>query len=239
MSLQLSSEVSSLHGSLAAIEGSSTRRQPRSSMFLAAVMRAGSEQAPVRVRNMSASGALIETPIAPSPGTEVDLRRGALVARGTVAWSAANRCGLHFSSKVSVQDWMAAPGKLGQQRVDEIVALVKSGGAGPIKEATTEASRSHHQLTEDLGEVVKLMQDLENDLSSSSATLERHGMKLQHLDIAMQMLRAVAAELTPAHGTSVSNAKLKDLRLACSQALGAREDSAQPRAGSLETRPKC
>jgi hypothetical protein len=164
---------------------------------------------------------MIETPVGPPAGTEVDLKRGALVARGTVAWSSANRCGLHFSSEVSVNDWLAAPAKVEQQRVDDIVAIVKAGRLQPSLEPLRAAEpRTHDQLADDLSEVVKLMQDLEDDLSSSDATLERHGIKLQHLDIAMQMLRAVANELTPSvNPTSAGNAKLRDLRVACSQAL--------------------
>lgn len=183
-------------------------------------MSSGSEQAPVRVRNMSLNGAMVETPVAPPYGTVVDIKRGSLVARGTVVWSLANRCGLRFLSEVSIKDWLAAPEKVQQRRVNDIVALIKSGGAVPSAEDRTAGlPRSNGQLTVDLGEVVKLLRDLEDDLCSSEESLERHGMKLQHLDIAMQMLRAVAIELTPnEHGTT-GNAKLRDLRVACAQAL--------------------
>ena len=51
------------------------RSQVRSSMFLAAVMGAGAEQAPVRIRNMSPTGAMMESPITPVPGTQIDLIR--------------------------------------------------------------------------------------------------------------------------------------------------------------------
>jgi hypothetical protein len=198
------------------------RGQLRSSMFLAAVLRAGTEQAPVKVRNMSPNGALIESSVTPSAGTKVDLMRGALIARGTVIWSSANRCGVRFSSEVSVKDWLAAPSKVQQQRVDEIVALVKAGGADlGREEGAPYESRSHEQLVDDLGAVVRLMQDLEDDLAASDETMERHGMKLQNLDIAMQMLRAVAGELTPDGSNGpVSVARLEDLRVACAQALG-------------------
>ena len=38
---------------------------------------------------------------------------------------------------------------------------------------------------------MRLIEDLEEDLSSSADTLARHGVKLQNLDIAMQMVRAI------------------------------------------------
>jgi len=186
------------------------------------VMRAGPEQAPVKIRNMSANGAMVESPVTPPPGTNVDLIRGALRARGVVIWTTKSRCGLQFSSEVSVKEWLAAPTKDQQQRVDEIVALVKAGGADLGQEDGREReTRSHEQLADDLRAVVKLMQDLEDDLAASDQTLERHGMKLQNLDIATQMLRAIASELTPDGGDGpVRIARLEDLRVACAQALG-------------------
>lgn len=206
---------------------SEARAQLRSSMFLAAVMRAGSEQAPVKVRNMSPNGAMVETPLIPVRGANVELLRGHLVARGTVIWSSTTRCGLRFSSEVSVKDWLAAPTAVHQQRVDEMVALVKAGAnsqpacVAAYQDAAVEA-RSHEQLVDDLGTVVRLMQDLEADLASSIETLERHGMKLQNLDIAMQMLRAVSSEISPESSKEpVSLAKLADLRVASAKALGA------------------
>lgn len=190
-------------------------------MFLAAALRSGTEQAPVKVRNMSPNGAMIETPVAPHSGAAVQLMRGALIARGTVIWSDGKRCGLIFSSQVSVKDWLAAPAKFEQARVDDIVALVKSGATdfGPERSTPREA-RTHEQLVDDVLAVVMLMQDLEDDLASCDDTLARHAIKLQNLDIAMQMLRAVAGEITPGGSEGVKSlARLEDLRVACSQAL--------------------
>jgi hypothetical protein len=196
------------------------RGQARSSMFLAAVLRAGREQAPVKVRNMSPNGAMIETPLSPTEGTSVDLMRGRLVARGTVIWSSGKRCGLRFSSEVLVKEWLAAPTAVHQQRVDEMVALVKAGGVPDAPSLAVHQARSNEQLVDDLRAVIRLMQDLEDDLASTDETLARHGVKLQSLDIAMQMLRAVSAELTPGSGEQVSLAKLEDLRVTCAKALG-------------------
>jgi len=195
------------------------RSQPRSSMFVAAVMRVGADQVPVKIRNMSPEGAMVETPLVPAVGSNVELTRGALVARGTVIWSLPTRFGIQFSGAVTVKNWLAAPTKVQQQRVDEIIALVKSGAIGlDGTQAAAHEARSHDQLVDDLGAVVRLMEHLEDDLTSCDETLARHAGTLQNLDIAMQMLRAVAGELVP--GESMSQlAKLADLRVACSQAL--------------------
>lgn len=201
------------------------RIQPRSSMFLVAVMRSGTEQAPVKVRNMSPNGAMVDTPFAPSRGTSVDLMRGPFIARGTVMWSSGNRVGLRFSSEVSVKEWLAPPTAVHQQRVDDIVALVKAGGLPQLESASADHAasrevRTHEQLVDDLAATMRLLGDLEDDLASCDETLARHGMKLQNLDIAMQMLRAVAAELMPSSKERVSLAKIEDLRVTCAKALG-------------------
>jgi PilZ domain len=197
------------------------RGPKRSSMFLAAVLRTGADEAPVRVRNMSSTGAMIETAVTPVTGSNVDLIRGALTAQGTVIWADGNRCGVRFNSIVSVKDWLAPPHKLEQQRVDDFVALVKSGGAGPLPDVDpVEKPGSQGQLVDDIEAVIMLMQVLEDDLAASEETLQRHGPKLQNLDIATQMLRALSKELTPERDKSrVSLARLEDLRIACAQAL--------------------
>lgn len=193
-------------------------------MFLASVLRVGREQAPVRVRNMSPNGAMVESPLIPGVGSVVHLMRGGLTAKGIVVWTSHKRCGLYFPSEVSVQAWLASPTKVEQQRVDNIIALVRSGAIPPSTElvaANDPDPRTRAQLVDDLGAVVDLMQGLEDELTSSMATLERHGMKLQHLDIAMQMLRAVASELSPADlGIErTAAARLQDLRVSCAEAL--------------------
>jgi hypothetical protein len=85
-----------------------------------------------------------------------------------------------------------------------MVALVKAGGVPDAPSLAVHQARSNEQLVDDLRAVIRLMQDL----------------KLQSLDIAMQMLRAVSAELTPGSGEQVSLAKLEDLRVTCAKALG-------------------
>jgi hypothetical protein len=199
------------------------RASPRSNMFLAAMLEVGSEQAAVKIRNMSSHGAMIATPLQPPVGTQVLLTRGPLKVQGEVVWCSGERCGLKLASAVSVSEWMALPGNIAQQRVDEIVAWVKSGGAPPaepFQQDNRATGRSPDQLVDDLGAIFRLMQDLEDDLLSSPDTLLRHETKLQNLDIAMQMLSALAREVKPESADPTrSMARLEDLRAVCNQAL--------------------
>lgn len=204
---------------------SEARGQPRSSLFLNAVLRVEAERASVKVRNMSPTGAMLETPLKLIPGTQVHLIRGNLLTKARVIWSSKNSCGLKFSSEVSVAEWLAAPTKPAQQRVDQIVALVKAGAIVPgvadlAANVPFEGPRTWPELLEDLQTIVRLMEDLEDDLANSNETLARHGLKLQNLDIATQMVRAVAREVAPTQsGAPAELARLKDLRTVAAQAL--------------------
>lgn len=194
-------------------------------MFIAAALCWDKHRNPAKVRNMSPTGALVESPVIPPPGTQVRLIRGSFSADGQVMWAANNRCGLHLSGRVEVRDWLAPPANAEQQRVDQIVALVKAGavplraGAFSSRESVPE-QLSSEQVTQDLGLVSRLMDDLGEDLASDPATLMRHATKLQNLDIAMQILSALSTELLAKDGLGASRmARIEDLRTSGAQAL--------------------
>lgn len=82
------------------------------------------------------------------------------------------------------------------------------------------SKRSRYQLIDELGEVYQLLKELEDELSSAQETIAAHGVTLQHLDIAMQILSAVFVELTISDGSqSLGLCRLKNLRVACDRAL--------------------
>jgi len=197
-------------------------------MFIAATLYWDQHREPVKVRNMSLTGALVEAQIVPATGTEVHLVRGSFRAEGRVMWADKNRCGVHLAAQVNVRDWLAPPTNSEQQRVDQIVALVKAG-AVPLPTGTftgkgerpeLPASLTSDQLTHDLGLVSQLIEDLGDDLASEPETLMNHATKLQNLDIAMQMLAAICSELSADDGGDGSRmARIEDLRTSCDQAL--------------------
>jgi hypothetical protein len=195
-------------------------------MFIAATVCWHQHRNPVKIRNMSVTGALVESPVIPPLGSSVLLLRGSFSAAGRVVWIDRNRCGLHLSAAVNVRDWMALPANTEQQRVDQIVALVKAGAipipAGSLAERLElPASLTNDRLTEDLGLISQLIDDLGDDLASDPETLMHHGTKLQNLDIAMQMLTAICNALSAEdRGDGSRMARLEDLRTSCGQALG-------------------
>lgn len=200
------------------------RRSPRSNMFIAAALQGEDFSSPVKVRNMSVTGALAEGPTMPRSGAQVRLVRGSLSASARVAWSAQGRCGLHFSSLVCVRDWLAPPANVAQRQVDEVVGLLKLGALPMPKRRTTpaDASGGDRQLLygEDLRRASRLIELLSDELAGDERVVERHLAALQSLDIVIQTVSAVADGLAEsADGQAVAR-RLENLRASCVQALG-------------------
>src|SRR5690348_8433439 len=97
------------------------RSATRSSLFLGAALFWNGSSSPIKIRNLSSGGALIEGSVIPTAGSLVQVVRGALVVHGLVAWTSRARFGIKFSGSIDVQQWRAPPGNGEQQRVDEIV----------------------------------------------------------------------------------------------------------------------
>src|SRR5689334_1726228 len=103
------------------------REEPRASLYLAASLFCDGFSMPVKIRNLSNTGALLELPAPLTSGGVVQLVRGSLIVHGLVAWAESKRCGLKFSGAVDVQRWRASPAHSEQQRVDAVVRTVKAG----------------------------------------------------------------------------------------------------------------
>jgi hypothetical protein len=204
-------------------ESADPRVDPRTNMFIGAVIREAGLSLPVKIRNMSVTGALVEGAVLPKEGAEVQLVRGSLAVHATVAWCARGRCGLRFSALASVRDWLAPPANAGQQRVDEAVRVLKLG-AVPMPQRSVlrpEAANGSHSVEfgQDLRRVMRLVEDLGQALSSDRDMLDRRDEKLQNLDIALQTIAAVADGLAGETPEGVVAARLENLRASCIAAL--------------------
>lgn len=76
---------------------------------------------PVRVRNLSTTGALVEGADVPPVGTRIILRRGTLEAAGSVAWAGTGKAGLTFPQPLSVSCWLPAKAAGTRARVDQAI----------------------------------------------------------------------------------------------------------------------
>ena len=80
------------------------RRERRFAVDLAAVVRGATADVPVRLRDLSRSGALGTCPCPPPVLSIVTLVRGALIVEARVAWSGRGRFGLHFAHPIRATD---------------------------------------------------------------------------------------------------------------------------------------
>jgi hypothetical protein len=85
----------------------------------------------VRVRNLSEHGALVDGSGLPPAGSRIKLMRGKFATIGELAWAGAGQAGLNFESKIDVDAWVQKLGHGGQQRVDGVIASLRSGSTVP------------------------------------------------------------------------------------------------------------
>jgi hypothetical protein len=171
------------------------RRQLRTHLFVAAMLWSDSGGAPVNVRNMSPTGALIESSTLPEPGAAVVLRRGSLEIAGRIAWKAGNKAGIAFGSTIYVADWMSRkPGGGAQERVDGIVSAFKTGVPIPAPAAGSSIIAGGDSLTAELMALRTELAELGNSLIGDVVLVATHP-EIQVLDIAVQRIDRMIGRL--------------------------------------------
>lgn len=161
------------------------RSRGRSNVFLTAALNTGSAAVAVRIRNLSAHGALVEASSLPSVGSQVRLVRGQLEAAGELAWEGAGQAGINFTKTIDVPSWVKRVGHRGQYRVDGVISALRGYGTAP-----PEMSRA-----DDLNSVVSVSGALDQVCEELAATPNMSielGEKLLKLDSVAQALRRLA-----------------------------------------------
>lgn len=159
------------------------RATARSNVFLAATLLAAGESIPVRVRNISSCGVLIDSGSLPGVGSPVQLRRGSLSADGEIAWQSGGHYGVRFHLEVDVEEWVRQVGNAGQQRVDRIVTLLRQP---PFPDA---ASLVLASSVDSLDAISAGLTAICERLANSSAMVTDHPEDLLRLDAIAQRLR--------------------------------------------------
>lgn len=164
---------------------SDQRSHGRSNVFLTAVLDSGAARSAVRIRNLSASGALVEATGLPPVGTAVRIVRGDLSASGTLAWADAGHAGISFSAEIDVATWVRRVGHGGQQRVDGVVAALRNSAPPPNHPKSTSA--------ESLPEISAALDKLCEDLAASASLSVELGEQLLKLDSIAHAVRRIAS----------------------------------------------
>ena len=183
-------------------------RAPRKNLMLSASIESETLDAPVRIRNLSETGAMIDGAALPVVGSRVVLHRAELSAAATVVWREGGRCGLRFEQvAASVDEWVAGKREAqgyalpaGQARVDAIQRAVRSGAALPHEPAAAtgaglSATQLEARIAEEIGAVQRLIDGLDEELAEDPVVLQRHMEAIQALDRASQILTHLAAVL--------------------------------------------
>lgn len=173
----------------------------RTNICLLAVLKAGDSQQPVKVRNLSTSGALVDGGALPPAGADVNLLRGSLGISGKVVWSENGRCGVMFAERVRVKDWLAKGGvHQDQNRTDKLIAQIRKGEAAVPQLRPQPRKRFglgiiEGRLADEIAYVIRLLESLGDDLANDRLLVARHAASVQGIDLAGQILGHVARVL--------------------------------------------
>ena len=177
------------------------RLEPRSNLFVIATLYGADGWAPVRIRNLSQGGALIEGAVLAAIGAEVQLSRGSLTVIGRVVWLEGNKAGVRFTGRIAVADWLPSgkPGS-GQQLADELVHQARLGALPTVATPTIPPPEDRGpKIADELMRLCRLLEQAGEDLVADEALAERHPGPLQAIDMAAQAL----AKLATASGNAV------------------------------------
>lgn len=77
------------------------RRQRRANVLLTAIVEMSGRTSDVKLRNLSAEGALIEGDGLPQEGSRISFRKGELKVAGKIVWVSNKRAGIQFDERLS------------------------------------------------------------------------------------------------------------------------------------------
>jgi hypothetical protein len=201
-----------------------TPRGPRKNLMLTATIAGGDVCAPVRIRNLSDAGAMIDGAALPEPGSTLTLTRLELSVGATVVWNEGGRCGLKLGGRIAVDDWIAgvlpatSRGSLGQMRVDQIQAALRSGAALPAEcdasaAPAVDAGSVDQRIAAELAHVKQMLDAVGDQLMDDVGVLTRHERTLQSLDIATAIIESLAAVMaSDERENAISAVPMHDLR---------------------------
>jgi hypothetical protein len=161
------------------------RSEGRSNVFLTATLNSGAAGIAVRIRNLSAHGALVEGSSLPPVGSQVRLARGQLQAAGELAWEAAGHGGINFAKNIDVEEWVKRVGHDGQHRIDGVIAALRGTGDVPPRPGETES-------LETVVTVSRALDGVCEELAATPNMSIELGEKLLRLDSIAQALRRLA-----------------------------------------------
>lgn len=212
-------------GEIGAGSGAEHRAARRTNLMLAAEIELNGRWTPIRIRNLSETGALIEGGALPDKGSTLVLHRAPFHIGATVAWSGGARCGIHFDEPISLPQWTGkalppeSSGFRDQRRVDAYQAEARSAPIPPPPPvsipAFTEETRNHlrARLADELAYVRRLLDSMGDELVTEPIVVAHHSRTLQNIDLASQILAHLSNVLTDENpAAAVERIGMEDLK---------------------------
>lgn len=174
------------------------RSESRSNLFVAAVLCHGEGSTPVRIRNMSRGGALVECAAPPSVQSAVELFRGRLSARGRIAWQQGDRAGIRFDEDVDVADWLPNSScPEAQTQVDAMVHACRSLAASGLHLPPSPAlAMTNMEVARQLLGLRDSLNQAAEELAEVAAIAAGHAHALQAIDLTAHRLEKLAGFLS-------------------------------------------
>ena len=164
------------------------RENSRANVFLMAVLAHGKTAVPVRIRNISPTGALLDAKHSlPPAGSQVALRRGDLSVTAEIVWQDQYCCGARFDRRIDPEQWVKRLGHAGQRRVDSVIAKLRAGVDLPLQ------SERPNELAEVLRELSVELTEISEDIADLPDLTDELCAALVRLDAVGQRLRQCAA----------------------------------------------
>ena len=171
--------------------GPEGRAEPRNNIFIAASLSSAEATGPIRIRNLSRQGALVEGTALPPEGSAVRISRGSLRASGKIAWRKDNRAGIQFDTHVAVAEWLPRGPATQQQKIDEIVFAHKNGVVGQVAVPPVPPAPPP-DVPDELRKLEQILRSVSEDLARDAVLCERHLASIQLLDGAAEKLAKLA-----------------------------------------------
>lgn len=173
------------------------REVPRTNLFLSAVAHWAGTSAPVRLRDLSATGARLEGPVLPDLDKPILLSRGELRCEGLVVWREPGRCGVRFNDMLQVVAWIpGSSSEPGQAKVDQMVARVR------FEQSRRDVAPTHDPLSSRIAEEIvhttRLLQGISEALAADPLVAASHRRHLKEMSVSVRVLAHIARILAAA-----------------------------------------
>ena len=164
------------------VPGNESRSSPRSNVFLTAALAGEGASRPVRIRNLSVNGALLEGRDFPEEGKKAQLRRGSLCVQGEIAWQNGKYCGLRFDHTILVQEWVKRSGSEAQLRIDATIAQLRTGAESHWIERSFDRANSVKSIADELVQIcerIALLPNMSVELAEDLLRIEALARSLE------------------------------------------------------------